>query len=282
MFTLKVRNKYDEELEISNNPAYSIVSVDGIDPPESTINTTHNAGADGSVFNSAFINERTITITLAINYPAEANRLNLYRYFKSKFPVRLFYKNKRRDVYIDGYVQSFQIAYFDQKQTAQIVIYCPLPMFNNVNDNIQDFSNIEPMFEFPFDIDEPGIEFSVIIPNNEKSIINKGDMDTGVIISIKAVGSVITPKIYNVDANESMILNVSMISGDEIIIDTRQGHKSIKMISGDTTTNIIGTLDHASSWFVLKPGDNVFTLDADALPENMIVVFTVIDQFEGV
>lgn len=282
MFTLKVRNKYDEEFEISNNPAYSIVSVDGIDPPESTINTTHNAGADGSVFNSAFINERTITITLAINYPAEVNRLNLYRYFKSKFPVRLFYKNKRRDVYIDGYVQSFQVAYFDQKQTAQIVIYCPLPMFNNVNDNIQEFSNIEPLFEFPFDIDEPGIEFSVIIPNNEKAIINKGDMDTGVIISIKAVGSVITPKIYNVDTNESMILNVSMLSGDEIIIDTRQGHKSIKMISGDATTNIIGTLDHASSWFVLKPGDNVFTLDADALPENMIVVFTVIDQFEGV
>lgn len=282
MFTLKVRNKYDEELEITNNKAYSIISIDGIDPPESSINTTHNAGADGSVYNSAFINERSITLTLAINSPAEANRLNLYRYFKSKFPVRLFYKNASRNVYIDGYVQSFQVAYFEQKQTAQIVIYCPLPMFNNVEDNIQDFSNIEPMFEFPFSIAQPGIEFSVIIPNSEKSIINKGDMDTGVIISIRAVGSVITPKIYNVDTNESMILNVSMISGDEIRIDTRQGHKSVKMISGDTTTNIIGTLEHGSSWFTLRPGDNIFTLDADALPENMIVVFTVIDQFEGV
>ena len=81
MFTLKVRNKYDEELEITNNKAYSIISIDGIDPPESSINTTHNAGADGSVYNSAFINERSITLTLAINSPAETNRLNLYRYF---------------------------------------------------------------------------------------------------------------------------------------------------------------------------------------------------------
>ena len=67
MFKLSVENKYGEVLELSQNPAYVIKLIDGIDPPDAVINTARNANADGSVFNSAYIDNRTITITLAIN-----------------------------------------------------------------------------------------------------------------------------------------------------------------------------------------------------------------------
>ena len=79
MYSLSVENTYGDILELTNNPAYCITNVDGIDPPDATINTARNAGADGSVFNSAYMNNRTITITMAINGPAEANRIELYR-----------------------------------------------------------------------------------------------------------------------------------------------------------------------------------------------------------
>ena len=116
MYTLIAQNKYGQQIELTHNEAYVIESIEGIDPPEAVINTTRNANADGSVFNSSYVDNRQIIITLAINGPAEVNRINLYKYFKTKYPVRLYYQNKTRDVYIDGYVKSIQIKFFNKKQ----------------------------------------------------------------------------------------------------------------------------------------------------------------------
>lgn len=282
MYTLIVENKYGQQLELTHNTAYSITDIDGLQPSDAIINSTKNANADGSVYNSSYTDDKTIIITMAINAPVELNRINLYRYFKSKFPVRLFYKNNTRDVYIDGYVQRVQIGFFDKKQTVQITIFCPEPYFKSVDDLYQDFANVESLFEFPFDIEAEGVEFSMIDPNTEQSIINGGDVDTGVIISIHATGPVITPKIYNVDTGESMIVNVTMADGDDILIDTRRNRKGIHLTSNGVTTNIIGDLADGSTWFQLIPGDNLFTITADATPENMQVSFTVTELFEGV
>ena len=101
MYKLKVENKYGEQMELTKNPRYTISSVDGLYPPESVINTTKVANMDGSVYNSSYVNDRQITITMAINGPAEENRLHLYKYFKTKYPVRLYYENDVRNVYID-------------------------------------------------------------------------------------------------------------------------------------------------------------------------------------
>lgn len=282
MYTLIAENQYGEQMELTHNAAYAITEIDGIDPPDASINTTHNAGADGSVFNSSYINDRTITITLAINGPAEVNRIELYRFFKVRFPVRLYYSNGSRRVYIDGYVQSITVGYFDVKQTAQIVLLCPKPLFNDVQASIQEFSSVESLFEFPFSIPSSGVPFSSLSHYTEKSIINNGDVDTGVIISIKALGPVLNPKIYNVDTNESYILNITMAESDEIIINTRRGEKSVVLFSGGMAQNVVGYLRDGSTWFSMDPGDNVFTATADEGPENMVVSFEIINQYEGV
>lgn len=282
MFTLIAENQYQEQLELTHNPAYTITDIDGIDPPDANINTTHNAGADGSEFNSAYVNDRQITITLVVNAPAEVNRINLYKYFKSKFPVTLYYTNATREVFINGYVQNISVGYFDKKQTVQIVIFCPKPYFNGVTDSVQEFASVESLFEFPFSIAEAGIPFSELIVGLEKSIINNGDVTTGVIINIQATGQVVNPKIYNVETRESLILNTTLQRGDLVTINTRQAEKAITLLRNGVTTNLIGSLAQGSTWFALAPGDNVFTITADGLPENMLVTFTITDQFEGV
>lgn len=282
MYTLIVQNKYGEQLELTHNPAYAVTSIDGIDPPEATVNTTRNANYDGSVYNSSYINERQITVTLAINGPAEANRIKLYQYFKSKMPVRIFYKNNARNVYIDGYVQNMPIGFFEKKETVQITIICPQPKFNGKNENIQEFSSVNPLFEFPFSIPENGIPFSGIILAQEKSIINRGDLETGVIINIHALGTIINPKIYNVETLEHIYLNTTLQEGDDITINTRQGEKAVSLTRDGVTTNLISAFGYGSSWFQLVPGDNVFTVAADAGIEYFYATFTMVDQYEGV
>lgn len=282
MYTLIAENKYGEQLEITNNPRYVITDIDGLYPPEGVINTTQVANMDGSVFNSSHINDRVITITMAINGPAEANRLLLYRYFKTKYPVRFYYKNGVRDVYIDGYVSKFSVEYFEKKQTAQIEISCPMTLFRAVKESVTEFANIENMFVFPFAIEVAGIPFSEIALGEQKTIINGGDVETGVIIKLNALGTVLNPKIYNVDTSDRMTLSVEMQAGDEIAINTRKKEKSITLLRNGVQTNIVGKLDAGSTWFNLIPGDNIFTYEADEFPEHLQCIFIINNQFEGV
>lgn len=281
MFNLTVQNKYGQQLELTHNDAYVIENIDGLDPPDAQINTTKNANDDGSIYNSSYVDNRVITITLAINGPAEENRINLYKYFKSKMPVRLYYTNGTRDVYIDGYVRNMPIGFFNKKQIAQITIFCPKPFFNSSADNIVDFSSVHSLFEFPFAIEEP-IPFSELLIDQEKTIINNGDIETGMLIVIRARGGLINPTIYNMETNEYLTLNVSMIEGDEIQINTKKKEKSVIKISNGVTTNIVGKLANGSTWFQLSPGDNLFTTTAETNPENMDVYCMITAQYEGV
>lgn len=282
MYTLIAENKYGEQLEITNNPRYVITDIDGLYPPEGVINTTQVANMDGSVFNSSRINDRVITITMAINGPAEANRLLLYRYFKTKYPVRLYYENGVRDVYIDGYVSKFSVEYFEKKQTAQIEISCPMTLFRAVKESVTEFANIENMFVFPFAIEAVGRPFSEVALGEQKTIINGGDVETGVVIHLNALGTVLNPKIYNADTGDRMTLSIEMRAGDEITINTRKKEKSITLLRDGVQTNIVGKLDAGSTWFNLIPGDNIFTYEADEFPEHLQCIFIINNQFEGV
>lgn len=282
MYTLSAENQYGERLELTHNPAYGIKSVIGLDPPDGIINTTRNAGQDGSIYNSSYVDNRVITITMAINYPAETNRINLYRFFKTKFPVKLYYNNNLRDVTITGYVQSMQIAFFDKKETCQITILCPDTLFSDVDLGVYDLSGIGSGFEFPFNIDEDGIPFSIVLPMQETNVINHGDIETGALITIAAIGPVINPQVYNVLTGKYMKLNTELSSGDVIMINTRSGQKSIKLTSGGETTSLIGNLTEGSTWLQLTPGDNIMGGGADTGSEYMTVTFQVVSQYQGV
>ena len=242
----------------------------------------HNAAQDGSVYKSSYANSRQITITLSINGPADINRVALYRYFKSKFYSRLRYVTAQRDVYAEGYVQSLQVAYFAKKETMQIVVQCPRAYLNGSENSLQEFSLVNPLFEFPFDIGSGGIPFSEIIIDMEQNLQNAGDVETGAVFTLRAVGAVDTPKLYRIDTSEHMFFNLQMAAGDRLVVNTRQNEKRITLISGGVETNEIGSLVNGSSWFVLKPGDNIFSVDAASGAANLIVTVEMIDLYEGV
>lgn len=282
MFTLTAENEQGQALQLTDNLNYTISNIIGLDPPDSTINTTRNAGEDGSVFNSSFVGNRTITITMAINAPTEENRINLYAYFKAKKGVKLHYTNDTRDVYIDGYVQRMNINFFDRKEVVQITIICTNPYFTAEADKVVDFSQVAPAFEFPFDIGAGGIAFSVITPIDNQDLINEGDVETGFIIKINAIGSVTAPEIYNMTTGEQFKLSTALQDGDEVTINTKRKEKSVTLLRSGVLTNIIGDLAAGSTWLQLLPGDNLFAMTATSNPQNMVVTCRVSELFEGV
>lgn len=283
MFTLKAQNKVGQTIELTHNDAYTITSISGLDPPDATINTTRNAYADGSMYNSSYVGNRQITITLVINSPAETNRINLYKYFKTKREIRIYYKNDTRDVYIDGYIQAMQISLFDKKQVAQITIMCPKYEFNAVNEDMVAFSNVESLFEFPFAIEESGMEFSKIVIGEEKNVFNDGELETGIIVEIYANGAVKNPTIYNADTNEYFILETTINRGDVLLINTKTNEKCVMLTAANgEKKSLVGTLKEGSTWFKLSQGDNIFIATAAGNPQNMNAICIKQDQYEGV
>lgn len=282
MFEITIQNQYGERLSLTNTPDYTVYEIDGLGPGNATINTSTVATFDGTRFNSSRLEQKNLVISIAINEDVEQNRIRLYQYIKTKQPIRVYYQNQSRDVYIDGYVENMEIGFFEQKQSVQVSIICPDPFFKDVDEYITELSKIIPLFTFPFGIEEKGVPFSELRPGIIKSIINEGDVESGVIIELLAIGPAKNPKIYNVDTREAFGLTVEVQEGDKITINTNPGQKSVTLLSNGTETNIINAIERGSSWFKLRAGDNVFTYIADELAENLICYFKHVDKYEGV
>lgn len=282
MYTLTIENHKGEQLQLTQNPDYTIMSVEGLSPPTANINTAVNANFDGSTFRSSRLNERNIVIMLAIEGNVEANRINLYQYIKAKKKCTVYYQNSSRDVSIDGYVESFEIGIFEEKETAQISIICPRPYFLQVAQTILDMSMITSGFEFPFSIPQEGIEFSTLRPSGESVVQNLGDVETGAVITFHATGAASNPVIYNVMTGESFKVNIDMSAGDLVVIDTIAGEKSVTSIIDGVTSNIINNVERGSTWLQFESGANTMLYNADAYPANLQCYIAFNNKFEGV
>lgn len=276
MYQLFVQNAYGEETELTHSKFYSIMEIDGFDPPEAVINTTRNAGYDGSVYNSAYMDSRTIIITLAVNTPCSDNRIRLYRYFKVKGNVKLRYITEHRDLTVEGYVQAIDVNYFGKKQTVQITVYCPDPALTG-NEETINFLNVESLFQFPVEFDEP-LPMSSSISINEYNIFNGGDLKTGFVVEIETTGTVVNPRIINTMTLDLMSFDLTLEAGDLLRIVTEQGKKGV-WVNGISK---IGTISPNSVWLELLPGDNTMTITADGGEMLMRTSIRLTEKYEGV
>lgn len=282
MYTLIVQNANGDQLNLTENTNYDVLEVTGTNPPPASINTVNVAGIDGSRFNSSRIGQRNIVITLDIKAPIEKNRIELYRYFKVKKYIKIYYQNENRDVYIEGYVESFENNPWSKHQRPQISIICPDPFWKAVNETNIKFSKTIGLFEFPFSIPSGGVEFSRI-EKLTTVFVNFGEVAIGAIIEFHAeTNQVLNPKFYNRTTNTFFGLNFDMYAGDRIIINTQQGHKSAVLMRNGVSQNLLSDRMENSSWVTFEPGENEISYDADEGSENLNVTVTAVQQFEGV
>ena len=282
MYSLKVENDRGNTLELTNNPNYTVFKIEGLNPPQATINSSVNTTTDGSSINSVRLENRNIVIYTTIEGDGEASRINLYKYFPVKKTVKLYFSNNSRDIYIEGVVELIECDLFSNKQVAQISIICPRPYFKDVENLVTTFGDVSAMFDFPFSISKAGVEISAITTNQRKSIVNVGDVETGVIIKLFATGVVTNPVIYDVLKRTHLKLNFTMLASDTVVINTNVGEKSIELIRDGVTRNIMGNMAQDSTWFVLEAGDNVYTYDADSGNSNLQLTFTTAILYSGV
>lgn len=270
----------DLELSRPELSGFVVLSVDGLGSGKADINTTEMSTNDGSLYNSARVPSRNITISLRYlgTDNIEEIRHESYKYFPLKRKVTLRITTDTRIAEIDGYVESNEPNIFSSEEGADVSIICPYPFFYSAEgDGTQTtiFSGVEPMFEFPFcndSLTENLLIMGEIQHKTENVIVYEGDVETGIKITIHAIGPATNVSIYNVTTREVMRINTDrlkvltgseIIASDDIIIDTTRGQKSAILIRNGVETNILNCVDRDSDWFELSKGDNILAYSAE-------------------
>lgn len=274
------------ELARPEQSGFIVKSVEGLGPAKGNVNTVEVSTNDGGVFNSARLNIRNPVLDLVFLETAtetiEDIRHKSYKYFPVKKKVKLLIKTDNRVSEIDGYVEHNEPAIFSNQEGCQISIICPYPYFYSAGEsNITVFSGVEPLFEFPFENESlvtDLLEMGEIQNSAEQVITYNGDAEIGVTIIVYAIGEASNVTIYNAGTREVMRIDTNklaaltgegIVAGDEITIKTTKGDKSITLLRGGVTTNILNCLDKNADWFQLVKGDNVFVYTAETGNSNL-------------
>lgn len=294
--SVTITNYLGEKLEMElRKPAKSgflIRSIRGLGPSKANVNTTEVSTIDGAIFNSARLNQRNIVLDLVFvetgvgrtRKTIEDIRQKSYKFFPIKKNLRLQIKTNNRFVETIGYVESNEPNIFSSQESATISIICPDPFLYSSGPagTVRTvFYGIEPSFSFPFmnnSLTEPQLTFGLIQNKTENVIHYTGDAEVGILIQIHAIGEVTNITIYNVGTREKMFIDTDKLAsltgsgltnGDDILINTRRGEKSITLVRGGKSTNILNCLQKNADWFLLSKGDNIFAFTTETGTTNL-------------
>lgn len=284
MFEMIFENKQGLQLKFGEGTPYTIFEFSGLNPPKATINLNESPLIDGATYNSSKAQVRNMNIAFAIEYDAEASRLNVYKIIQPKKPIRMYFKSDLLDVFIDGYVESVDPTWWAKKQIITLSILCPFPYFKSAQEIINELKSIIPEFHFAFaSTSERELHFGVIESLASLRIENSGAVEAGLTFEIYSKQSVNTITIANAETNEFMTLDMATEPGDLITITTGQGEKSIDLLRNGTHTNIFNDLGKNSTWLMLPPGGAVFTYGVEVgLATDLEITIKHYDLFEGV
>lgn len=283
MFTLTVERQDGERLTLTQSQSAYKVKYTGLGPVGADIITSALGMVDGEKYNGSRVGARNIVLTVYIGGNVEANRIRLYQYLAPKSKVKLYYKNDSREVYAEGYVESNEPNQFEANSFNQISIICPHPYLSAIEAIVQNITNTADMFEFPFAIEEEGIEFSALDGGTYANMHNSGDVSTGAIFRVFAQSEVIGPNIYNAITNEYFKLSGALEAGDLLTINTNAGNKRLTITkSTGAVVNVLHRRAPGSTWLQLAVGDNYIAYTADSGEAAMSVSVEHNDLFVGV
>lgn len=276
MFKLEFISAKGSVLPLTDNSRFKLSNVDGITVANVDIASSTVSSMDGDFINNKRTVPRGIVFDLSIEYDVESTKRYILQYIKPKQRGILRMTQDDRETQIEGVVEAIEMPRFTDKVTMQVSLYCSQPYWEDVELLVQDISEIIDLHYFTtiendmLIFTEEGTPFGEYDANRTKAFYNDGDVEVGLEIHIVALGNVKNPMIANSDG-EFIGVNADLSSGDEIIITTEKGHKTIEL----NGNNIISQIMRRSTWLQLKTGENEFTINSeDGTEGNMYFTLT--------
>ena len=259
-------------------------------------NTYNYPGQMGVSVYSSKINERDISITAWVYYMlSEKERKTIprreweeyaYENIKMKKDILSGVFNpvdtiriRTGGYYIEGKPSS-SVKYGKNEDDNNIYfckfsisIYCNNPMFKKETIVRKAISGDIPAFSFPFSLTDKGFIFGTRKNYLTLVVENEGNVAIGGRITLKAKGVVINPSITNVETLETMVINKTMIAGEEIIITTTDGSDRgvVGKVSGNEE-NYLKYWNFKNVWIKFQKGTSLIEYATENQSEEQLEV----------
>lgn len=263
--------KSGERLTIDLRDPYSsgiaIKEITGLGPVKADLSMDRYALIDGAFLKGVRVGTRNVVLTL-IPWGEDIQQLRrkLYAYFGVSETISLEVITDWVSAKSDFIVESFEPNIFSERQEIQISLIGLDPYWKASSSQIQKvvgFNDTVPLFEFPFFSEEGHrLTFGDMTNSTGKDIRYLGDTTTGVIMTFTFYGTITNLIIANTTFDETMTISRAgqFYAGEQLVIDTRPGKKSIVHQANGKSAFITGVLAPGSEWVRLHPGVNTIAL----------------------
>lgn len=284
-------NKDNQELDLLNNQDKLVLTAaEALHGVDIDYAETESPYIDGTNIENARVLPRGIVLTIKLVGNTQA-ALDLFTSIvKSKQVATLReINNNGREIEITGRVKIPPYTRLAESVSVQLELYCAQPYWEDVEAIVGAISEIIDLLCFPKPVTGgiegkafpvAGVPFGVIDTNRTKVFNNDGDATIGITINIIALDTVVNPKIacssgeqngYYMklgSATDQFVMN----SGDEVVIKTHRGKKSITY-NGSTVYNNRPIMSYftfaGKDWLQLETGSNEFVIDTDEVDANV-------------
>lgn len=265
-------NKSGQRLDLLNNRKYfCLTAAEGLHGVEVDFAETESPYTDGATIDHARALPRGIALKFALCGDVVTGLDLFHNVVKSKQIGKLIKREGERETKIEGRVTIPPYTRISDAVTVELHLYCGQPYWEDVQEMIGTISELVDLLYFPEEgrgFPEEGVPFGSLNVEATQTIINDGDAAVGLTIVINTLDAVTNPRIACSTGAQNgwyMQLNTTLNSGDEVIISTHKGAKSIT-INGSAYKEgvpILSLLEYVGDdWLQLETGANTFNISS--------------------
>lgn len=264
-------------MPLLNSQYFTLTGIDGFTTVQSSIASVVVPFVDGDTITNIQAQPRSVILYLRLKETAgiEAAKRYILQYVKPKLAGTLQLQQDGRNIELVGVVEAIDLPRFAQGCTMAVTLHCSQPYWQDVDFVVAEISEIIDLHYFPLPegglaFPTDGVPFGVYDEDLTQELTNEGDVETGMIITIIALGAVTNPKIYNTQTGEYIGINDILAGNDAVTISTIKGQKTITK-NGE---NIIDEIMSGSTFLQLATGTNEFNIQADSGIDDVYFTLT--------
>jgi hypothetical protein len=260
--------------------------MDGLGSVQNTVYRHKSPSQDGTTATGSALEERAPVIEgVILSRDKDMYRQALLRAFNPKLSGTLRYERRQVVKEIDCIPElapAFPSDYSKTYQAFLITLLCPNPFWRDISANKAEIAIWRGAFEFPLELVSEGIEVGFREPSLIVNVFNPGDVPCGMKIQFKALATVETPSLFNVNTREQFKINKTLAAGEVITVTTHFQNKRVELNQNGVISNAFNWIDLGSTFMQLDVGDNLLRYDASSGLDNLEISIWHTPQYLGV
>lgn len=286
---VKFTNSNGQSITFDRNRPFVFGKINGLSKSNTTVISDKTAAQDGELYQNSTLEKKQIILKINVLANTEMEYMEARRELISLFNPKLgegemhYYGNdiERKIKCVADGIPDMPIIGNIKSLECEFILLAHQP-FLYLDKETAQFSTLEGGIHFPLAITSAGTNIGYRKINVIKSINNNGDVECGIVATIKSFGTVVNPSLTNIETKKTLKMNYTMAPGEIVLIDTRFGKKSIISIKNGIETNIINNYDPTSDFIDLLIGENTIQYNADIGVDTLSVTVDFIPLYLGV